>query len=408
MIFKMAWKNLLHNRLSSFLCWILLSTGVAIVSLLLLLQQQIEKQFSTSVQNIDMVLGAKGSPLQLILSAVYHIDAPTGNIDFKEAQKWMRHPFVQKAIPLAYGDSYEEYSIVGTSSAYIEHYNGQLSKGKLNNNNFEVVLGSKVAAALKLDTGKIFYSTHGKSKHGKSHKEKGYRVTGILQPSGTVLDHLIISNIESVWNMHESTDDHSEEKENSQQETTKEVVEIHHEITAVLLKFGSPIAKVQLPRIINEQTNMMAAMPAIEMNRLFSLFGVGFTTLQNIGWGIMILSGLSVFVSLYNSLKERKYEMALMRTMGASKMKLLFLVLVEGLVLCLAGLLTGLLLSRMTLFFFAGGFEKDYNLVFKEWMLPLREEYYLAGFALILGIAAAFVPAVKAWFINISKTLSNK
>jgi putative ABC transport system permease protein len=153
---------------------------------------------------------------------------------------------------------------------------------------------------------------------------------------------------------------------------------------------------------------MMAAIPAIEMNRLFSLFGVGFTTLQNIGWGIMILSGLSVFVSLYNSLKERKYEMALMRTMGASKMKLLFLVLVEGLVLCLAGLLTGLLLSRLTLFFFAGGFEKDYNLVFKDWMLPLREEYYLAGFAVILGIVAAFVPAVKAWFINISKTLSNK
>lgn len=404
MIFKMAWKNLLHNRLPSFLCWILLSAGVAIISLLLLIQQQIEKQFSISVQNIDMVLGAKGSPLQLILSAVYHIDAPTGNIDYQEAQKWMRHPFVQKAIPLAYGDSYEEYSIVGTSSAYIEHYNGELSKGKLNEENFEVVLGSKVAAALKLDTGKLFFSTHGKSKHGKSHKEKGYMVTGILQPSGNVLDHLIISNIESVWNMHESPEEYGNKKENNNEETEEE--EIHHEITAVLIKFGSPIANVQLPRVINQQTNMMAAMPAIEMNRLFSLFGVGFTTLQNIGWGIMFLSGLSVFVALYNSLKERKYEMALMRTMGASKMKLLFLVLTEGLVLCLAGLVTGLILSRIALFFFAGGFEKDYNLVFKEWMLPLQEEWYLAGLALLLGIAAALIPAIKAWFINISKTLS--
>lgn len=402
MIFKMAWKNGMHNRLSSLLCWILLSTGVAIISLLLLIQQQLEKQFSTSVQNIDMVLGAKGSPLQLILSAVYHIDSPTGNIDYEEAQKWMRHPFVKKAIPLAYGDSYEEYSIVGTTADYISHYNVQLSKGKLNEENFEVVLGSKVAAALKLDTGKIFFSTHGKSKHGKSHKEKGYLVTGILQPSGTVLDHLIISNIESVWSMHESTDDHSDEKEN-----TEAVEEIHHEITAVLLKFGSPIANVQLPRVINQQTNMMAAMPAIEMNRLFSLFGVGFTTLQNIGWGIMVLSGLSVFVALYNSLKERKYEMALMRTMGASKMKLLVLVLVEGMVLCFGGLVTGLLLSRIALFFFAGGFEKDYNLVFKDWMLPIQEEWFLAGLALLLGIAASLIPAVKAWFINISKTLSN-
>ena len=152
---------------------------------------------------------------------------------------------------------------------------------------------------------------------------------------------------------------------------------------------------------------MMAAMPAIEMNRLFSLFGVGFTTLQNIGWGIMVLSGLSVFVALYNSLKERKYEMALMRTMGASKIKLLLLVLTEGLILCLAGLVSGLLLSRIALFFFAGGFEKDYNLVFKEWLLPLQQEWYLAIFAVVLGIAAALIPAIKAWFINISKTLSN-
>jgi putative ABC transport system permease protein len=400
----MAWKNLLHNKLSSFLCWILLSTGVAIISLLLLIQHQLEKQFSSSIQNIDMVLGAKGSPLQLILSAVYQIDSPTGNIDYEEAQKWMRHPFVQKAIPLAYGDSFEEYPIVGTTSAYVAHYNGQLAIGRSNDQNFEVVLGSKVASALQLDTGKIFFSTHGKSKHGKSHNKQGYLVTGILQPSGTVLDHLIISNIESVWNMHESTDDNATETESNKAETS----ELHHEITAVLLQFGSPIANVQLPRVINEQTNMMAALPAIEMNRLFSLFGVGFSTLQNIGWGIMVLSGLSVFVALYNSLKERKYEMALMRTMGASKLKLLVLVLTEGIVLCFAGLVFGLLWSRLALFFFAGGFEKDYNLVFKEWMLPLAGEWYLAGFALLLGIAAAVIPAVKAWFINISTTLSKQ
>jgi len=407
MITMMAWKNLFHNRLSSFLCWVLLTTGVAIISLLLLIEQQLEKQFSTSVQNIDMVLGAKGSPLQLILSAVYHIDSPTGNIDYEEAQKWMRHPFVQKAVPLAYGDSYEEYSILGTNQLYIEHYNGKLSKGQLNQKDFEVVLGSKVAAALKLDTGMQFFSTHGKSKHGRAHKNNGYLVKGILQPSGTVLDHLIVCNMESVWNLHDATSDHSPQETKTEDDEEKQPDEVHQEITAVLLKFNSPLANIQLPRVISEQTNMMAAMPAIEMNRLFSLLGVGFTTLQNIGWGIMVLSGLSVFVALYNSLKERKYEMALMRTMGASKLKLLFLVLTEGLILCTAGLISGLLLSRLALFFFAGGFEKDYNLVFKEWMLPLKEELYLSLFAIVVGLAAALLPAIKAWFINISKTLSN-
>ena len=107
MIVKTALKNILNKPLSFLLGWLLLTVSVGIISLLLLVQQQIEKQFTRDIKGVDMVLGAKGSPLQMILSAVYHLDAPTGNIKLAQAQAWMKHPFVESAIPLAYGDSYK-------------------------------------------------------------------------------------------------------------------------------------------------------------------------------------------------------------------------------------------------------------------------------------------------------------
>lgn len=412
MMLKLAWKNLLHKPLSSLLCWVLLSVSVGIISLLLILQDQFEKQFTGNIKGIDMVIGAKGSPLQLILSAVYHVDVPTGNIKYADAEKWMRHPFVEKAIPLAYGDSYRGYSIIGTTKDYLDKYDAVIENGKLYEKDFEVVVGSLLARKLQLKTGSQFYSIHGNDEHGEEHKSKPYTVTGVLKSSGSVADNLIIGNIESVWKIHEHHDE--EHSENNTTDTLTGKKEQHQdeeeekELTAVLLKFRNPMATIQWPRMINKNTNMMAAVPAIEINRLFTLFGVGIDMLKNIGWGIMFLSGLSVFVALFNSLKERKYEMALMRTMGAGRSKLLLLVLLEGLLLCFAGLITGLLLSRLGLLIVAAGFEKDYHLSVKQWRLQMPGEIYLMLFTICLGFIAAIIPAVKAWFINISKTISNE
>lgn len=435
MILKIAIKNLLHKSLSSLLCWVLLSVSVGIISLLLILQSQFENQFTKNIEGVDMVIGAKGSPLQLILSAVYHVDAPTGNIKYAEAQQWMQHPFVGKAIPLAYGDSYRGYSIVGTNKDYLDKYKASLETGKMFEKDFEVVIGSALAHKLQLKTGTHFYSTHGNDEHGDVHKEFAYTVTGILKPTGTVVDNLLISNIESVWKIHEHHHHHDEHGEANAAEESEahhhdgEETEAHHEehhngadaheeneahekkekeLTAVLLKFRNPMGNIQLPRIINEKTNMMAAVPAIEINRLFTLFGVGIDTITNMGWGIMLLSGLSVFVALFNSLKERKYELALMRTMGAGRSRLLFLLLLEGLILAIAGIITGLLLSRLALWFIAGGFEKDYHLNIQQWWLQTPGEIYLILLTLCMGLVASLVPAIKAWFINISKTLANE
>ena len=119
MILKIVVRNIRFRPLNAILSVLLLTASVGIMSLVVLLQDKIEQHFNNSIQNVDLVLGAKGSPLQLILSAVYQMDSPTGNIPYQEAEILMHHPFVKQAIPLAYGDNYLGFKIVGTESSYI-------------------------------------------------------------------------------------------------------------------------------------------------------------------------------------------------------------------------------------------------------------------------------------------------
>src|SRR5690606_17035299 len=153
MIAKIAWRNITYKPLNTILSLILLTAAVAIISLLMLLQEQFEKQFSGNIDNIDMVIGAKGSPLQLILSAVYQMDAPPGNISYDQAKTYINHPFAQSAVPLAFGDNYLGFKIVGTTPDYLKIYASGIGSGKMYSDNFEVVIGAEVAAKLKLKIG---------------------------------------------------------------------------------------------------------------------------------------------------------------------------------------------------------------------------------------------------------------
>jgi len=412
MIFKIAWKNAWFKPLNTVLSIILLTASVAIISLLILLQKQFEKQFSSNIDGVDLVIGAKGSPMQLILSSVYQMDAPTGNINYAAAKVWMKHPFVKTAIPLAFGDNYRGFKIVGTTEDYLKKYEAEISSGKMFAENFEVVVGSEVAQKMNLKIGNTFFGSHGDAAEGELHEEFPYVVKGIASPTGKVIDNLILSNIESVWAMH-----HHEEEATFAAEIHEEGDGRHHdeaydhendhEITAVLIKLKNKMGFVLWPRLIAQNTNMQAASPAIEINRLFSLFGIGLEALQYLAYGIMLISGVSIFIALYNTLKERRYEFALMRVSGASRAQLLTLVLFESILLCLIGFVFGTIVGRMGLYFISTSTEQNYKMAFNPFEFALKEEGILFLTTIFVGIIAALIPAVKAYRLNISKTLAN-
>lgn len=413
MIFKIAWKNIWFKPLNTILSIILLTASVAIISLLILLQKQFEKQFSSNIDGVDLVIGAKGSPMQLILSSVYQMDAPTGNINYKDAQIWMKHPFVKTAIPLAFGDNYRGFKIVGTTDEYLKKYDAKIATGTTFNKNFEVVLGSEVARKMNLKIGEKFFGSHGDAAEGELHEEFPYVVKGIASPTGKVIDNLILSNIESVWAMHNhkeestSTATHQHEEGGDHHHEEVNFEDENHEITAVLIKLKNKMGFVLWPRLIAQNTNMQAASPAIEINRLFSLFGIGLDALQYLAYGIMLISGISIFIALYNTLKERKYEFALMRVSGATRSQLLILVVFESILLCFVGFIFGTVVGRLGLYFISTSTEQDYKMAFNPLEFAIKEEGILFLTTIFVGVIAALIPAVKAYRLNISKTLAN-
>ena len=401
-IFKLSLKNIFNKPLSSTISLALLILGIGIISLLLQLNTLIKDQMDNNLKGIDMVVGAKGSPLQLILSSVYHIDSPTGNISLKEAEKISKNRMVGSSIKLLYGDNFKGYRIVGAEKKFIELYNGKIKKGKNLSKPFEVLVGSKVYSKLKIDIGDDLISSHGLRETGESHDDKSFKVVGLLEPSNSVIDQLIITLPQSVWDVH-GNHNLEEEHEHDQDE---EHQHDDREITAMLIKFKSPMNIIQFPRQINETTNLQAAVPSYEISRLFKLFGFGIETLSYLAYLIIVVSGFSLFINLFNSMRERKYEMALIRTLGASRLQLSTMIIFESIILTISGFILGLLFSRFGVMFVSSLMEESINYNLSSFRI-LNEEYWLLLLSVIIGLLASLIPAVQVYKMNISKILAD-
>ena len=418
MIAKLAWKNIWFKPLNTILGVILLTSSVAIITTLILVEKQFEEKFSSNIEDVDLVLGAQGSPLQLILSSVYQVDAPTGNINFDSAKVWMNNPYVEKAIPLAFGDNYRGYKILGTTHDYLTKFKAKVSDGRLYEKNFEVVVGSEIAQKLNISVGDEFFGSHGDAEEGEVHENYAYKVVGIATYTGKVVDNLILCTIPTVWQMHHGHEEnpaHGEEghvheegeHEHEHEEADLTLDEPNMEITAVLLKIRNQMAKLTWQRVIPQNTKMQAVSPAFEVNRLFGLFGIGVTALQYLAYGIMLISGISIFIALFNTLKERKSEFALLRVNGAGRFQLLKVVMIESLLLCVVGFVFGTILGRVALSFLSNSSEADFKMSFNPYEFLWEKEGTLFLLTLFVGFIAALIPAIKAYNLNISKTLAN-
>ncbi len=441
-LLKLSWKNLLHKPLNLALTLILFALGVGLISLLLNLNNQIEENFNKNLAGIDLVLGAKGSPLQLILCTMYHVDNPTGNINIGKAKAFLnpRHPLIKDAVPLSLGDSYRNYRIVGTTYDILGFYDAALAEGDLWANNMEVTIGAAVADILHLHIGDTFKSSHGLVEGIEEH-EHDFKVVGILEPTGSVIDQLILCNTQSIWDSHEHQSaedsrqpddtqsgngehdheghDHSHDKVpptsydslTLRKMATEDRLELlkneDKDITAILLKYKSRtnIQALNMGRNINENTEIMAAAPPIEVARLQTNLGGGTKVLTQLAGVIVFVSGLSIFISLFSSLRDRKYELALMRVMGGTPGTLFWVILLEGLILAVLGYLFGILLSHLGLAVLANFMEDSYRYSFSGLKFLAAEGYLFFG-ALVVGFIAAVVPALQARKTDISETLA--
>ncbi len=380
-----------EKKLSTCLNVLLLGLGVGTIIALLLLLAQAEQRMERDASGIDLVIGAKGSPMQLVLSSIFQVDIPTGNVPIAEAAMIIAEPVVKRAIPLALGDSHKGFRIVGTNPAYLDLYAGKLSSGRMWARPLEAVLGADVARATGLSLGATFAGTHGFTEGGGTeHGTSPYVVVGVLQPSDSVMDRLILTSVESVWQLHEHMD-HDKAATEHEHEHEK-----GKEITAYLIQYATPLAAVSFPRLVNASSSMQAASPAMESARLFQLVGVGVTALKGFAVIMMLCAALGIFVGLMNALDERRADLALLRVLGAPPAVVVLSTLLQGAVLGVLGVILGLALGHAGAEWVGQTYAASQRVAIggRVWV---QQEWWIVGGALGLALSASLIPAWRAY-----------
>jgi len=385
-----------RRPLQTVLAIVLLALGVATLTFVVLVQGQLSKQLARDAQGIDLVVGAKGSPLQLILSALYHVDVPTGNVPVASVDQLRRNRLVAQVIPVSLGDNFHGFRIVGTEPALIEHYGARLAAGALWTAPMQAVIGSEVARVTKLAVGGALSGTHGLAQGGAVHEESRYEVVGVLAPTGTVLDRLVLADKASVWRVHES--DPADDAE-------RRTLEEEREVTALLVRYASPLAAAIVPRQVNAESRLMAASPANELARLFAVMGVGIDTMRVFGGVLIASSLLALFVTLYNALEERRYDIAIMRLLGASRARVAALLLIESWLLALAAVLAGLALGLAAVAIVGNWLAQSRAFVVSPGTFA-PELLWIGIVAVAAATLAAALPAWRASRMDIAATLA--
>lgn len=395
-LLALAWRYLWARPLATVLHLVLLTLGLASVTFVLLVTEQVRRSFERDLAGVDLVVGAKGSPMQLILSGVFHIDAPTGNIKLADLQALAARPQVAQVIPLSLGDSFRGFRIVGTTPEWLQHYRLQTVEGRAWAAPMETLLGARAARELGLRPGDRFVGGHGLGAGGRTHGDTPYVVTGLLGPCGCVADRLILTSTESVWQVHEehgSADEHAEEAE--------------REVTMGLVRYRTPLAAVSLPRFVNSETNMQAAAPAVELTRLLRMLGVGSEVLQGVGAVLLLTAALSVFIALWSAVRERRADLAMLRMLGASPAKLAALLLAEALWLALLASLLGLGLGHLLAAATGAALAAQQSLPVTG-AIWLPQEAWVPAVALATAGAAALIPAISAYRVDVAQLLQRR
>lgn len=372
---------------------LLMILGMTIITVSILVNQITKDTFNKNNPNLDVIVGAKGSPLQLVLSSIHHIDIPTGNISYKNAKNIIKHPAIKFGVPISLGDNFQNFRIVGTEKKFFKLYNAQIETGSIWRKPMQSVIGFNVANSTKLKIDKFFVGSHGLIDTGDVHAEQPYKVVGVLKKTGTILDNLIITSLDSVWLLHSNKNDIKNSRDSL-------------EITALLLKYKNKTSAFSFPRLINRNTNMQAASPNLEISKLFKLTGEAYKAINYLSILIVSLSFVGILFTLLNNISERRYDLAILRTLGFSKEKIFSIILIEGMTISFLGSFIGLIFGGIvykSIEYFsllgkniiAGQFELIYELIV-VWFIIL-----------IISFVACLIPCIKAYKQNIRSTLLN-
>ncbi|MCM8531121.1 MAG: ABC transporter permease [Lentisphaeraceae bacterium] len=401
-----AIRSLKDNTLSTFITSISIALACGLMMAVYAFKEQARDAFIMKDLGYDAVVGAKGSQLQLVLNSIYHMDQSPGNISWEIYQSLKQNRMVKNAIPMAVGDNYYGYRIVGTNKDLFTHEkNGMaLSKGKyFDKTKNQALVGSVVAETTGLKIGDKFKPYHGLTFNPEETHENEFEIVGILENTNTPNDKVIWIPIDSFFKM----DGHvlRGAGENFEAEKSVEIPDEHKEVSAVLVEFRSPFIAQRMAAQINRGDKATAAYPvATVMLDLFDKVGWVHKVLEMVTWLIMIVAAATVLVSIYSTMHDRRREFAILRSLGAPRSTLVNIILSQAFLLSLLGVIGGFVFYSAILSI-AGQIIRAQTGILLE-TFKYSHALWLGPVAMILlSLFVAMIPALKAYKTDVAENL---
>lgn len=405
-LLELAWRSLANRRLSVLLAFVSILLSVVVVVGVEHLRSQARASFARTVSGVDLVVGARTSPLHLLLHSVFRIGSATNDVDWHSYEEISGDPRVAWSIPLALGDSHRGYRVLGTTDAFFRHFRyGQsqalrFSAGAAFITDHDVVLGAEVARALGYGTGSSLAIAHGLATSSFSlHQGHDFVVSGILAPTGTPVDqtlHVSLAALERLHAAPAATDAHDHGDHAAHADS----------ITAFMLGLHNRAAAFALQRDINDYraTPLTAILPGIALAELWQSIGGMEQVLGLVSSLVMVATLLGLATLLLSSLRERSHEIALYRALGAHASSILLLIELEALLLVAAGTASGLIVVHMALRLGRDWLSEHYGLVISIW--PFSPAIGLFVLAIMASAALiALIPAIAAYRASLAAGL---
>jgi putative ABC transport system permease protein len=412
----LTFKSLKNRKFTSLLCVLSIALSVTLFLGIERIRNGARDGFTNTISKTDLIVGAKGSPLQLLLYSIFHIGGAVNNISFESYEKIKNHPQVEWAIPISLGDAYRGFRVVATNEDFFKFYRFrgdqrvELSEGVVPSDTFHVVLGSVVASKLKHKVGDPVIISHGLSAVSiLAHEKTPFKIVGILKATQTPIDTGVYISMEGMEAIHFGWETGVPDNATQAPEKfKKENIKIN-QITSFLVKLKSRIAVLKMRRYIDQYTEepLMAIIPALSLQEMWETISYVEQILFLVSLCVLATGILGILISLYTSINERRREMAILRSLGASSLHIFLLLIYESSLLVFMGCLTGVASLYGMLFFVRPWLESNFSVYLPIEMLSQTEFIYL-GLIFIFGTLAGLIPAIKAYSNSLQDGLTIK
>ena len=405
-------RSLWNRRSTAVLTIFSISISVTLLIGVENIRKGVRTSFSSAVSGTDIIVGARGGSLQLLLYSIFRIGNATNNLSWESYNEFHNDKRVKWTIPISLGDSHRGFRVLGTNQEYFKHFRYgskkklEFSRGQSFSKVFDVVIGSEVAIKLNYRLNEKIIIAHGTGKKSfLKHDDRPFKVVGILKPTGTPVDQSLHVSLEGITAMHIDWESGAPPME-GESLSSADILKLDlkpEEITSFLIGLKSKIHAFSLQRQINsfKEEPLSAIMPGVALQELWNILRTAEVGLRIITWFVLFAGLLGMMTSLLSGLNERRREMAILRSVGAGPGTISFLLIFEAIFLTLVGILFGLLFLYITLFVSQPLLEAYFGL-FIPIQPPSVKDLIILGVIILNGMLMGLIPALRAYRQSLS------